>query len=62
MLIGSEIAASLRGAETAPRAIIGAPALAARYQRALVLAGHEAPILDAETATVRGLLAIAGRR
>ena len=62
MLIGSEIAASLRSAETAPRAIIGAPALAARYQRALALAGHEAPILDAETATVRGLLAIARRR
>jgi 2-dehydro-3-deoxygalactonokinase len=62
MLIGSEIAASSQGGGPPPRAVIGAPALAARYQRALAISGHEAPILDAETATVRGLLAIARRR
>jgi 2-dehydro-3-deoxygalactonokinase len=59
MLIGAEIAAALRAAGEAPRAIVGAPALAARYRRAH---GAEAPVVDAETATVRGLLAIARRR
>jgi 2-dehydro-3-deoxygalactonokinase len=62
MLIGTEIAAALREAGEAPRAIVGAPALAARYRHALAAGGAEAPIVDAETATVRGLLAIARHR
>jgi 2-dehydro-3-deoxygalactonokinase len=62
MLIGTEIDAAMRQAGEAPLIIIGAPALATRYRRALAIAGREVPILDAETATVRGLLAVARRR
>jgi 2-dehydro-3-deoxygalactonokinase len=62
MLIGTEIAGAARLLGEAPLAIVGAPALAARYQRALALAGHASTPLDAEAATARGLVAIARRR
>jgi 2-dehydro-3-deoxygalactonokinase len=57
MLIGSEIAAATRSLGM-PDVIIGAPALAARYQRAFALRGATVPVLAAETATVGGLLAL----
>lgn len=59
MVIGNEIAAAMRHGGEAPRAIVGAPVLAARYQSALAAGGSGPAVLDAETATVRGLLAIA---
>jgi 2-dehydro-3-deoxygalactonokinase len=62
MLIGAEIAAATRWVGEAPLAVVGAPGLAARYQRALTLAGRAAQVIDGETATVRGLLEIARRR
>jgi 2-dehydro-3-deoxygalactonokinase len=61
MLIGSEIAAATRAFGT-PDVIVGAPSLAARYQRALAQCGATVPIVAAETATVRGLLALAAHR
>lgn len=68
MLIGNEIAAAMRLAAMrlhaeAPRAVVGAPALMARYRQAFgIMLGKTPAAVDAEAATVRGLVALASRR
>ena len=52
MLIGHEIRAA---GGSGPVLVVGAAALAKRYQRAFRLCGREARVLDGETATVKGL-------
>jgi 2-dehydro-3-deoxygalactonokinase len=63
MLIGTEIAAAMRLYAEAPRAVVGAPALMARYRQAFAIMLGEAPAaVNAEAATVRGLVALASLR
>jgi 2-dehydro-3-deoxygalactonokinase len=59
LLIGAEIGDALRvfGPAATP-CIVASPSLAARYQRALLRAGHDAPIASGEPAAA-GLFAIA---
>ena len=52
MLIGHEIHAA---GGTGPVLVVGAQALAERYQRAFQLCGRDARVLDGEIATVQGL-------
>jgi 2-dehydro-3-deoxygalactonokinase len=62
VLIGAELAGAQPGARDGPLALIGAPALVRRYERALARLGRAARVIDAETATTRGLSRIAARR
>ncbi|MBX6367784.1 MAG: 2-dehydro-3-deoxygalactonokinase [Rhodospirillales bacterium] len=63
VLIGNEIAAAMRLYVETPRAVVGAPALMARYRQAFetMLGKAPAPVV-AEAATVRGLVALASLR
>ena len=60
LLIAAEIAAvpSLLGAEPSQMALLGDPALCARYARALSRRGVEAQIFDGEDAAIAGLWAL----
>lgn len=63
VLIGNEIAAAMRLYAEAPRAIVGAPALVARYRHAFeTILGKAPAAVDAEAATVRALVALANRQ
>ncbi|HLZ77361.1 2-dehydro-3-deoxygalactonokinase [Phenylobacterium sp.] len=63
LLIGAEIAAvpALLGEGTSHAALLGDPALCARYARALRQRGVEAEIFDGETAAIAGLWALYAR-
>ncbi len=57
LLVGAEFAAMGRDALTGAVAVIGAGAIADLYRKAFDLTGISARIIDAETATLRGLCA-----
>ncbi|MBO6929476.1 MAG: 2-dehydro-3-deoxygalactonokinase [Roseibium sp.] len=55
LLIGSELAAVKGDFDLSNVALLGSDAIARAYKGALVRAGHQASLLDADTITLRGL-------